>query len=194
MLPTIHSFTCPFWSILSSSRFCTCLVSKYSPHFSTSRWSFLSRIRHRSPGLNPLSDPFNLLQIFPSDYIFYFVEGLHYLLEPVKSARETSIGIIPLCGFPFEFLYQLNRRSFHSDHLWSGGESYPKASVSSKDDWLISCSHAIHESFNTYNISVYPKPALGGARPEAFGICEAHILTYAYVVTSYFQFPIWNEG
>ena len=39
------------------------------------------------------------------------------------------------------------------------------------------------ESFNgacSYTVGE-AKPALGGARPEAFGICEALIFTYAYL-------------
>ena len=33
---------------------------------------------------------------------------------------------------------------------------------------------------------LHAKPALGGARPEAFGICEALILTYAYTYFTLF--------
>ena len=37
---------------------------------------------------------------------------------------------------------------------------------------------------------LYPKPALGGVRPEAFGINEAPILNNAYAYPNYYLFLI----
>jgi len=44
--------------------------------------------------------------------------------------------------------------------------------------------------FRTEKCLIDPKPALGGARPEAFGICEAPILNNAYAYPNYYLFLV----
>ena len=59
----------------------------------------------------------------------------------------------------------------------------PEAQPSRPETWPATCETL------TASQATGPMPAQGGARPEAFGICEAFISTYAYGIS--YKFLNW---